>query len=316
MFEVLRPGLLSTVQDKGRVGYRHLGVSQCGAMDLPSMQLANTLIGNVENAAVVEVAQGGLVIRFLNATHIALCGAEMEADVDGQVLWSGWSRKVDSGQVLTLKGVRKTQANRANFAYLAFSGGIVVPQVLGSSSTDLNAGFGGFHGRALKGGDYVSFFGDSKLNSKLADSSGLRQVHWDGVIRALDGPAATLFSESAIHDFWNSEWEVGVKSNRMATELTGHILHTTADVSMASRAVMPGVVQVPPSGAPIVLQSDAQTTGGYPEIAVVIEADRWKLAQASVRQFIQFKRVSIDETVKVNEQWQTYFNRIKTHAKN
>ncbi|MEZ5462143.1 biotin-dependent carboxyltransferase family protein [Dokdonella sp.] len=273
---VLAPGLSTSVQDAGRVGYRKLGVSQAGVMDPYSSSAANILLGNPEDSAVIEITLSGPQLVFDSAARIALCGASIDARVDTHVL-PCWRRiELPAGSVLTLGPCRKGAR-----AYLAVAGGIRVPPVLGSASTDLRSGFGGLHGRCLRAGDELQL---------LDKTAGVRQLHVDtrwvdpaedldleGVarIRVLPG-RDHLKNTDALHE---SDWQVDAASNRQGLRLSGTRLEIASERERISEPVMPGTVQLPPDGQPIILMADAQTHGGYPRIAHAIRADQPRLAQ-------------------------------------
>lgn len=271
MIEVIHTGLLSTVQDLGRWGYRHLGVGQGGALDPVALTVGNRLVGNEANAAGLEITVGSVVrLGFHVSTSVALTGADVSADLDGEPVWHGWRTPVREGQTLTLAAPRFGMR-----AYLAIAGGIDVPPVLGSRSTDLNAGFGGLAGRTLQDGDSLPLGRATPLTGR----QGIKLPDWDSIVRAIPGPEYDSFKREAQQALWQAEWKVSAQSNRMGYRLLGPALTYANPRELLSHAVLPGTVQVPPNGQPIVLLADAQTTGGYPRIATVIEADLWKLAQ-------------------------------------
>jgi len=279
MLEILRPGVQTTVQDLGRHGLRHLGIAQSGALDAPALRLGNRLLGNADDCAALEIVLGPVEIRFHRDGWLALTGADFSATLDGKPLWCGWRWPYRSGQCLRLNGTRHGMR-----AYLAVDGGIDVPQVLGARATDLKAGFGGHHGRALQAGDQLPQGSAANLARRL----GAGHPAWTPTIRALPGPEYHEFSAAAQAALWSQPWTVSSHSNRMGYRLQGPELAREHGGELLSHGVLPGVVQVPPNGQPIVLLADAQTTGGYPRIACVIEADLWKLAQARPGSELQF----------------------------
>ncbi|HEY5801713.1 MAG TPA: biotin-dependent carboxyltransferase family protein [Burkholderiaceae bacterium] len=274
-FEILKPGVLTTVQDGGRRGVAHLGVPRGGALDLPALMLANRLVGNDEHAAGLEIVAGPVAIRLFGSGWLALCGADFGARLDGVALAPGWRRPWRDGQMLELSGTRHGMR-----CYLALSGGVHVPLVLGSRSTDLGAGFGGWQGRALHAGDRLPLGAGAHFERAV----GCLQPESDGVLRYLAGPEMHHFGAKLD----GGVWTVTPQSNRMGMRLTGPKLQRDDAAQLPSHAVIPGVIQVPPDGQPIVLLADAQTTGGYPRIGVVIEADLWKLAQARPKETLRF----------------------------
>ncbi|MFZ1872826.1 MAG: 5-oxoprolinase subunit PxpC [Chania sp.] len=281
MLKILRAGIYTTVQDLGRNGFRRLGISQGGALDVPALKIANLLVGNSVEVAGLEITLGQFSAEFIQSGWIALTGAGCDAQLDGNPLWTGWRYPVKKGQKLTLKTPK-----RGMRSYLAVSGGIAVPEMLGSRSTDLKAGFGGFSGRQLKDGDVLPLGKSQKLP---VNSLGVKQLLFNNRIRALPGPEYEEFSKQAQDAFWRTAWQLSPQSNRMGYRLHGSTaLARTTDREMLSHGLLPGVVQVPHNGQPIVLMADAQTTGGYPRIACVIEADLYHLAQIRLGEAIHF----------------------------
>lgn len=299
MLEIIRPGGQTTVQDLGRHGLRHLGIAQNGALDAPALMLGNRLLGNTANLAALEVVLGPVEIRFGRDGWFALTGADFNATLDGEPVWSGWRLPCRRGQRLRLNG-----CNSGMRAYLCVDGGIDVPEVLGARATDLKAGYGGFAGRALQAGDQLPQGTAVPLNKRL----GARLRSWQPLIRALPGPEYRQFDASSQQAFWQQEWTVSSQSNRMGYRLQGAPLVREQGAELLSHAVLPGVVQLPPGGQPIVLLADAQTTGGYPRIASVIEADLWLLAQARPGNKLRFVECDLATAWAARADWQHDFN--------
>lgn len=286
---VQRPGLQASVQDLGRHGHRRLGICPGGALDVLALRLANRLVGNADGAAGLEITMGGCELRFETDTRIALAGDGFGARLDDAPVWPCWSIPVAAGQTLRLAGANPAAAGKAGLrSWLAVAGGIEVPPVLGSRSTDLKAGFGGHQGRALRKGDRLAL-GPSPLDEaqRRRKPFGVRGPEWgpaedDGAIalRVLPGPEFDQFTAASQALLWRERWRITPQSNRMGSRLAGAGLQRRRSIDMLSSGVIPGTIQVPPSGQPIILMGDAQTTGGYPRIGVVIRADLWKLAQA------------------------------------
>lgn len=282
--EVLAPGLLTTVQAFGREGFRHLGVGLGGALDPGTQSIANLLVGNPASAATLEIALSGPTLRFERAARIALCGAPFDADIDGEPL-PGW-RCVDlpAGSVLRIGGCREGAR-----AWLAVAGGIRVPEVLGSTSTDLRGGFGGVGGRALRAGDRLETAASAESVERL------RIAPWWIDARALDpdpsAPIRVLPSSDATDPgdaLFASQWSVSPASDRQGLRLAGDAIALRDAREYISEPISPGTVQLPPGGQPIVLLADAQTHGGYPRIAHAIRADRGRLAQMRAGDRLRF----------------------------
>lgn len=289
MIELLRAGPLTTVQDLGRTHWRDRGISRCGALDDLALAQANLLVGNESGAAGLEFTLGPATLRFAADGCIAITGTDADAMLDGRPVRPGWREAVRAGQTLTLAAPRERMRT-----VLAVAGGIDVPPALGSRSTDLKAGFGGFEGRTLRDGDTLPWRPPAGAPTRRV---GLRAPPWDARVRVLPGPEHDDFSAAAHEAFWSADWTLTPQSNRMGFRFAGPVLDRVTTGDLPSHGVLPGVIQVPPSGQPIVLLADAQTTGGYPKIGVVIAADLWKLAQLRLGAPLRFVRCTRDEAV-------------------
>ena len=288
MIEILRCGALTTVQDLGRHGLRHQGVSQCGALDPLALQQANLLLGNPPTAAGLEISVGPLHLRFLQDSVIVLTGVDFAPrleDLPGSVL-TDHRTWIPAGATLSLTRPAIPGAR----CYLAVAGGIDVPLMLGSRSTDLKAGFGGHQGRALEAGDLLPV---GPVTQTLTDTHrGVRGLAPTHVLRALPGPDYEEFTAASHTQFWMQPWRISHQSNRMGMRLNGPPLQLRQPLSLLSSGVLPGDVQVPADGLPIVLANDAQTIGGYPRIASVIHADLWQLAHLPPLTSVYFQPVT------------------------
>lgn len=288
--EALASGLLSTVQDAGRHGLRHLGVGSAGALDAYSLQVANSLVGNRADAAVLEITLAGPRLRFERAVRIALAGADIDAHV-GEFALPCWHRIDLPAQTELSIG----PCRRGARAYLAISGGIDVPRVLGSASTDLRGGFGGFDGRALHAGDRLAL-GAASINDATAphvapwwiDPTPDLDFDLPALARVLPGSDATSPADA----LFVQAWQVSSRSDRQGLRLEGTPLAVADTRERISEPVMPGTVQLPPDGQPIVLLADAQTHGGYPRIGHVIAADLPGLAQLRPGETLRFAPVT------------------------
>ncbi|EJC8038701.1 5-oxoprolinase subunit PxpC [Escherichia coli] len=302
MLKIIRAGMYTTVQDGGRHGFRQSGISHCGALDMPALRIANLLVGNDANAPALEITLGQLTVEFETDGWFALTGAGCEARLDDNAVWTGWRLPMRAGQRLTLK--RPQHGMRS---YLAVAGGIDVPPVMGSCSTDLKVGIGGLEGRLLRDGDRLPI---GKAKRDFMEAQGVKQLLWGNRIRALPGPEYHEFDRASQDAFWRSPWQLSSQSNRMGYRLQGQILKRTTDRELLSHGLLPGVVQVPHNGQPIVLMNDAQTTGGYPSIACIIEADMYHLAQIPLGQPIHFVQCSLEEALKARQDQQRYFEQL------
>lgn len=304
MIDVLRAGPLTTVQDLGREAWRDRGISRCGALDDIALAWGNLLVGNPVGAAGLEFTLGPATLRFTTACCIAVTGTDADATLDGRPLRPWWRQRVQAGQTLKLAAPRERMRS-----YLAVSGGIATAPALGSRSTDLKAGFGGLDGHALRDGDHLPLGLLAALPSRRV---GLRPPDWDASVRVLVGPEHADFSVAARETFWATHWRLTPQSNRMGYRFAGPELKRVRGAELASHGVLPGVIQVPPSGQPIVLLADAQTTGGYPKIGVVIRADLWKLAQLRLGATLHFTSCSRDEAVAALRERQATLDQLRT----
>jgi antagonist of KipI len=309
---ILRPGLLTTVQDRGRFGLQHLGVVPCGPMDPVAFELANCLVGNRGDEAELEITVLGPEISFETDALVALCGAEMDVRLGGVAMPSDRPVMVARGTVLNAR--RTTLGSRA---YLSVAGGIALAPMLGSRSTYLPAKFGGLQGRALRAGDDLPLVDDvaalsrqryDSLRSKK-DVAGLRTLHtvsWSApaltlparepiVIHAMEGRHHALFDAAARRAFFDATWKVTPDSNRMGFRLAGPVLARAEAGEILSEPACLGTVQVPSNGLPIALMADHQTTGGYPKIAEIAAADVPRLAQLAPGGLVQFARCTLEQ---------------------
>ncbi|PZO82531.1 MAG: allophanate hydrolase [Mesorhizobium amorphae] len=287
MIEILSTGLPNTVQDSGRPGFLDAGVSLGGAMDRPALGAANALLGNAPDAAAIEVALFPFRLRFHEDTGFAVCGAWGNAMLDGEPLPPWWAGAGRAGQELRLD-----PPARGARAVVAFSGGIDVPPVLGSRATDAKGGFGGLEGRGLKRGDRLGLLQAPKGRTRAwGVAPGWLHEDWN-VLRVVGAAETDAFTQASREAFFGAEWRVGASANRQGYGLEGPRLERSSPLELFSHGIVPGTVQVPASGAPVVQLADANTCGGYPKIATVIEADLWKLAQAGTGTGLRFREVS------------------------
>ena len=280
--EIVRPGVQTLVVDRGRFGHRSIGVAWCGAMDAPALRRALAALRESPGAAALEIAYGGFEVRFTDATRVALAGADCGAALDGASVPADGVFEAGAGSTLALQAPR-----RGSRTILAVKGGFDVPICLGSRATDAGAGFGGFGGRALRRGDRVPILAEGPdAPAELVEKP---QIPGDGVaVRVVPTHEHDDFDAQSRRAFWASEWKIAHESNRMGYRLEGPTLRFSATRPIRPHAVFPGVVQVPPGGAPIVLMSDAHTTGGYPKIGVVLAEDLWKIAQLRTGERVRF----------------------------
>lgn len=292
MIEIVNAAPLLTVQDTGRYGHRHLGIPRCGMMDSLALQRANLLLGNAIDAAGLEVSAAPVAVRSLRDHRMVLMGTDMQATLNSQAVLPGVPFTVSPGDLLTLRRPRRPGER----AVLAIAGGIDVPVTFSSRSTDLNNRFGGYQGRALKSGDQLEIAPLSADNIKRQQLPlSIRQLTPDRILRIIPGPDIQHFSTRAQDALFQNQWQLTPQSNRMGLRLQGAILPAPAEHLRLSCGVLPGQIQVPASGQPVILANDAQSTGGYPVIASVINVDLWKLAYLTPGDFFEFREVSVAE---------------------
>jgi antagonist of KipI len=298
LFQVKKPGLLTTIQDEGRIGYQQYGIVAAGAMDPFSMNISNLLVGNPKNEAVLEITLMGPVLTVLEDTVIAICGGNLSPKVNGKTVSMWKSFVVKKGQQIEF-GQPKEGAR----AYLSTAGGFDVPRIMGSKSTYLKARIGGLDGRALQKDDILYGIEERPMKSG-------RSLHGDEIptyqkevdIRVVLGPHLSDFSDEAISTFLSSSYEVTPQSDRMGYRLKGPKIEHKTSADIISEAIPLGGIQVPANGEPIILMADRQTTGGYTRIATVISSDIPLLAQALPGAQIRFKAVSVEEAQEMYEE--------------
>ncbi|HEX4739787.1 MAG TPA: biotin-dependent carboxyltransferase family protein [Caulobacteraceae bacterium] len=300
MIRILRSGPLNTIQDLGRAEGRRWGVSRAGAMDTVALRTANALLGQAAGEAAIEVAIFPFELRFAVDCAFAVTGAGA-ATLDGRPLPASWALRASARQTLTLD-----QGPRGVFGYVAFAGGLDVPERLGSRATDLKGGFGGADGKGLSSGQTLHLRPGVQEAGVPAEGYGLsfgalpaRRTGTQGEtrVRAIAAAEWDAFTDEARRIFENSLWTVSRDVNRTGYRLSGPSLRTRSPLELLSHGLVPGVVQVPPSGQPIVQMADANTAGGYPKIATVISADLWALAQTRSGEPVGFDLVSWEEAI-------------------
>lgn len=322
---VLKAGLLTTVQDLGRYGYQKYGVIVSGAMDANSSRLANLLVDNGLDAAVLEITIAGPTIEFQEDALIAISGADMSPEIDGESVQMNKSVWVKKASVLQFKS-----AQSGCRTYMAIAGGVDVSLVMESRSTYLRAGIGGFNGRALQKEDSLPIGSPSSYASKLMNQmqkqsygKSFLEMDWgvslnsipdnrDGsVIRITKGRQLQWFTEESRTLFLSEPFTVSTQSDRMGYRLNGPGLSLEKHKDLLSEAVAFGTIQVPPDGNPIVLMADRQTTGGYPKIGQVITADLPVMAQLKPGDSIYFKEINHSEAEALLMENEKHFEQLR-----
>ena len=301
---VLHPGLLTTIQDLGRYGFQKYGVIVGGAMDQYSFRAANLLVGNKENEGVLEITLLGTSLLFEKDMLIAITGGDLFAVIDDKKASTWRPILVRKGSILQFKSPLKGCR-----AYVAFAGGIAVPEVMGSKSTYLRAGIGGFKGRALQKEDIIEFYKMNEFSQSLFNKlDELRSdINWSvnynnlinlqqtQTIRVILGTEFDRFDQKSKRSLFNEPFTLTTQADRMGYRMEGPILSLAEEFELLSEGVTHGTIQVPPSGHPIILMADRQTTGGYPKIGQIISADLPSMAQIQPTARIHFKEVSHEE---------------------
>ena len=296
--EIINPGPLTTVQDLGRFGYMNVGIGTSGVMDRQAYKIANELVGNTDGEAVLEATLMGPEIEFTSDAVIAVTGADMKPAIDGYSIGNYKAVKIVRGQRLKL-GMAVSGCR----AYIAVRGGIDVEKVMGSRSTNLKCGIGGFEGRNLRIGDLLKIGVSTELsNSELEklNSKNYRGLEWNGnmTVRVIEGPQGDYFTEEGLKNFYSMEYKISPESDRMGIRLSGAKVESYNGTDIVSDGIAFGSVQIPSSGQPIVLMADHQTTGGYAKVATVVSEDLSLLAQARPGDLVHFEKVDIGDIQK------------------
>jgi len=307
--DVIKPGVLSTLQDLGRVGFQRFGVPVCGVMDEWSHRIANLLVGNPAHEATLEVTLMGPSLRFTEAALIAITGASLSPRIGEHAVPQGTPVLVGAGSQLDFG--RRVAGMRA---YLAVRGGFAVPSVMNSRSTYVRGAFGGFDGRALRKGDAL-VIGASDVEDPLMQLAAKLRAgtlpfatlddppelppapsgSLPTTVRVMAGQQWDAFTPQARQALCEAEFRLSPQSDRMGFRFEGPKLALTEPLEMISEAVAFGTIQVPPDGNPIVLMADRQTTGGYPKIASVASVDLPILAQMTPQQALRFTLISLED---------------------
>lgn len=302
MIEVLDISSRATIQDLGRFGLRRFGISQCGAMDKLALRAGNILLGNVENMPAIEIPLGSITLQFHQDTNFCVTGAFYDMTLDDKPVFSYWRYQAKAGQILKMQ-----RAKIGMYGYFCVQGGLNIPQELGSCSTDIRAKLGGLEGRILQIGDQL------KTNSSGENLSeiGIAPIPLKNTIYAIPSSEYHAFTRKSQYYWWKTKWTLQSNSDRMGYRFQGEALELKKPVEMLSHAIQFGSVQAPPNGQPIILMADAQTTGGYPKIASIIEADLGRLAQVRLGSSIYIEAVSLEKAEELRKKNEVYLNQIR-----
>ena len=315
--EIISPGALTTIQDNGRIGFQAMGFSPSGAADLSAMRLANLLVGNDRNEAVLETTLIGPTIRFHKKCVIAITGAKIKAKLNGSEIAGDRAIEISENDLLEMgfavQGCR---------CYLSVAGGLLIQRELGSKSTHLKCAIGGFSGRALKAGDQIDFLKEiitlpnlekrklEALTSYLPVSRFSKQNVEIPVLRAVKGPQDSMFTEAQKKQFCETTYQLSVDSNRMACKLEGNPLDNLGAMDIISDGIALGSIQISSNGLPIVMLCDRQTTGGYAKIGTVISSDISVIAQCKPGEKVCFRWISVNQARRIYKKEQKKINKI------
>lgn len=298
LLEIISPGILASIQDTGRRGFGQIGVAPSGAVDSYACRVGNLLVGNLENAAAIEITLMGFQARFLTETVFAVTGADLQPSLNGGPLPMWTALRAVAGDIIDLPspvcGCR---------AYLTMGGGIHIPTVMGSRSTNIGAGFGGYEGRVLQGGDRLQGCGPEQhlacAGRSLPDMlKAVQTSEW--VLRVLPGPQDDQFPLESRRQFYEATYTVSGRSDRTGVRLEGPTIGKKAGApdSILSEGILCGAIQIPGDGKPIILMNET-VTGGYRKIAVVIAADLPLLGQLAPGDTVCFQETDLSSALEL-----------------
>jgi biotin-dependent carboxylase-like uncharacterized protein len=294
--QILNAGPLSTIQDLGRRGYRDRGIPLSGAMDQHALRIANGLVANPPGAAGIEITLGGFRAKFMNDATFAVTGHDAHTTLNQQVIPLWTCCEAAEGDIL-----RVQSTGRGLRSYLAISGGIDVPLVMGSRSTYVRGGFGGFQGRALARGDILPMAESalSPISNRRAPGRLIPTLHDKPILRVIPGPQEDQFTSGGVAALLNSDYVVTDRCDRMGLVLDGPRITHRHGADVLSDGTLPGSVQVPGNGLPVLLCADCQTTGGYAKIATVIRTDLSLVAHLMPGSSVRFQAITLLEARRV-----------------
>ena len=286
--KVIQAGMLSTIQDLGRLSFQRYGVSVSGVMDDFSARMANLLVQNSPNEAVIETTFSGIELEFLSNTFIAITGAQNEYWLNDHPIPLWTTIKIKKGDLL-----RSGYCSSGVRNYLAFAGGVQVPLIMGSYSTNLKGKFGGFEGRKLQANDQLELLDQIDCSLISLPTSHIPQFPSEIELRVILGPQDDYFDDQGIQLLFTNVYEVTAESDRMGIRLSGEKIPHKDSADIISDGINLGAIQIPGEGQPIIMMADRQTTGGYAKIGYVIISDIPKLAQAVPGTKVRFKQISL-----------------------
>jgi len=308
--KVIKPGMYTTVQDLGRIGYQEYGMPVSGSMDHFAHRLANLLVGNAQDEAVLEMTIMGGTYQFKEDAFIAITGADMNPKLNGKRqigMWRAVSLK--KGDQISFGAVKAGCRS-----YLAVAGGFDLPLVMGSKSTYVRGRLGGLNGRQLMKDDELSLNqrkrSEEELKGRFVQARSIPVYERSVELRVVLGPQEDFFTKKGIADFFSSAYQVSKEFDRMGYRLEGKKVEHESSADIISDGIVRGAVQVPGHGNPIIMLADCQTTGGYTKIAHVITTDLWKIAQLKSGDKIRFKAVDVGEAHEILKMQEQSINEI------
>ena len=316
MIDILSVVGPASVQDLGRFDQYRFGVGTSGAMDDIALRAGNILLGNDENAAGIEIPMMPFKLRFGQDVVFALTGAGVEAEIAGRAIPPWWRSQACAGDVLTIKTMP-----RGARCYLTVGGGIDVPLVLGSRSTQFRGEFGGLHGRPLQAGDILpctsstATFGELGVEPADLTLARANAAADETIVRVVIAGEYDAFDGATQALFWRSSWKITPQSNRYGYRLQGPAVKPRSPIEKRSHGIVPGVIQIPPNGQPIIQMRDAQTSGGYPKIATVIGADLWRVGQARLGGKLRFEQTAYTDALVAEAEMSAYLDRVRTNVR-
>jgi biotin-dependent carboxylase-like uncharacterized protein len=307
---VVDPGMKAFVEDLGRYGYQRYGVSVSGVVDEFAGRLANFLAGNGPEAAVIEITLKGISLEFKTGALFAITGSPCEYTLNGRPLELWRTHRAKAGDVLA--GGFMTEGLRN---YLAIAGGIDVPFIMGSRSTNLRGKFGGYKGRELKKGDMLETGGaEGSGPLRALKAEYIPRYGADIDVRVILGPQDDAVTEAGMKSFLGSPYKVSFDSDRMGIRLAGEKIEHVKAADIISDGIAFGSVQAPGDGQPIIMLAERQTTGGYCKIATAITADRSRLAQARPKCLIRFHKASPEEALDALKEYRSFFDKLDEYC--
>ncbi len=301
----IKPGMQTSIQDAGRSGFMHQGISRSGAMDSLSLQLANWLVSNPINQAAIEVTLVGPTIEFTESLSIAICGAEFDLSLNDKPVFNNETISVKAGDVLAFKRLR--QGARA---YLAIAGILDVDSCFASQSTHVTARFGGYKGRQFENNDELTVLAAQETKKRVLPENYRPTFTGNYLLRCCPSVETDCFEQESLDAFYNATYIVSNDSNRMGLRLEGKPVPLDTSIDIISTGLTQGSIQVPPSGLPIISSVDGQTIGGYPRIANIISSDLNILGQLKAGDKMDCLSVSRDKSLQLLQQKQTFINEL------